>query len=165
MAVIPICLKFPYQIKTLPVPSKASKQSNRGLRCHSFALQEEFGYFSARFSLKQRTRTVTNASKETKASTSEMQLRSLESYFAKLQNESDQSSSVSSETSLVLDKGDRTKSQEGLKSIDDYFSKLTEGNSGQLKAKEALKSLDDYLGKLYRGHISDLYPYLFYLVI
>lgn len=150
MAVIPICLKFPYHIQTLPVPSKASKQSNKGLPCHSFALQEEFGYSSARFSLKQRTRTVTNASKQTNASTSEMQLRSLESYFAKLQNESDQSSSVSPETSLVLDKGGRTKSQEGLKSLDDYLGKLTEGNNGQFKAKEGLKSLDDYLGKLYR---------------
>lgn len=85
---------------------------------------------------------------------SEKQLRSLDSYFGKLKNDSNQTSSnsVKNTAGLSAESG-QSKTKKGLGSLDDYLGKLNSGEelldkNTRSKARKGQGSLDDYLGKV-----------------
>ncbi|KAM1821697.1 hypothetical protein TB2_023470 [Malus domestica] len=117
MAVVPICYKMPY---------KGYAQSNH------YVIGQRDSKFRCDY-----IPTSANTAREHKnlgmvwyaapdSGTNGEQLRSLDSYFGKLQNV----------TNLPLDNSNKTREQPLSK------------NSGQLRLKKGLESLDDYLGKL-----------------
>ncbi|KAM1919299.1 hypothetical protein FF1_023826 [Malus domestica] len=117
MAVVPICYKMPY---------KGYTQSNH------YVIGQRDSKFRCDY-----IPTSANTAREHKnlgmvwyaapdSGTNGEQLRSLDSYFGKLQNV----------TNLPLDNSNKTREQQLSK------------NSGQLRLKKGLESLDDYLGKL-----------------
>ncbi|KAM1112524.1 hypothetical protein ACFX13_046216 [Malus domestica] len=114
MAVVPICYKIPYR-GCAESNHYVIGQRDRGFRCDCIPTSENNARRHKNLGM------VWYA-----ASDSGNHLRSLDSYFGKLQNV----------TNVPLDDSNTTREQPLSK------------NNGQLRLKEGLESLDDYLGKL-----------------
>ena len=130
MSVVPICCKMPYRDQT-PQIQRSTRHSERGFTSLQARTDSEHRRRSFSGLDSQRT-TVRYSSSE--SPTNEKQLKSLASYFGKLQNvktsnSSDSSSSSSSSYSKETIASDQHSAKKELKILDSYLDKLDKGKT------------------------------------
>lgn len=176
MAVVPICYKISScNDRAFPI-ERGIRQSERSFTCDCIAIQEG-SRRSSSFSVEKDRRwsvfrriipkvpvlhnvcsTKSNLQSTlwyaSVSSTNEEQLRSLDSYFRKLQNEPNQHSSDSSSriTELINQSG-QTRSKTGLRSLEDYLGKLNKDVKSECYAPPTLDK-ETTKGKSLAGRLS-----------
>nr|AIY60709.1 rhomboid protein Lonja_RBL9 [Lonicera japonica] len=142
MAVVPVCYKMYYKDQMCTVNLRKYVDVSRRI-IHD--------RISVNGSKRDKLCTIWNA---LESGSNEKQLRSLDTYFGKLQHGSKQpsSNSLNNNRGELLDKTTQSKAEKGLGSLDNYLGKLKNKgeslNSNQSKARNRLGSLTDYLGKV-----------------